>query len=176
MFTEGQLTCMACSTEETVASRPEWQAAPADAASSSASDINKSEALRPLMLMLSVLGRRCAACLGPLTLTVPCIVDTDTIYILCAGMVAGLTCSLKASSRLYGQRDTVFQDVAKAHLLDGAAFQVVHNMQIRHKMQFRHSSDSPMHAVYCQTCSQTLVHMSTAMANYLWESTQQLLL
>ena len=64
--TEGQLTCMACSTEDTVASRLEWHAAPADAASSSASDISNSEALRPLMLMLSVLGRRCVACLGPL--------------------------------------------------------------------------------------------------------------
>lgn len=122
--TEDQLTCMACSTGDTVASRLEWQAAPADAASSSASDISKSEALRPLMLMLSVLGRRCAPCLGPLTLAVPCVADTGTIYILCAGMVAGWTCSLKASLQWHGQQNTVFQDVTVAHCFDGTALGV----------------------------------------------------
>ncbi len=167
---------MACSTEDTVASRLEWQAAPADAASSSASDISKSEALRPLMLMLSVLGRRCAACWGPLTLAESCVVETDMMYILCADMVAGLTCSLKASLRWYGQQSAVYQDMAITHLLDEAAFVVVHNMQFRYNIQFGHSSDTPMQAVYCQSCAQTLVHMSTAMADYLWEGTQQPLL
>ena len=63
---------MACSTEETVACCSEWQAAPAEAASSSLSSVSSCEAFRPLMLMLKVLGSRWEASAGPFTLTATC--------------------------------------------------------------------------------------------------------
>ena len=48
-----------------------WHAAPADAASVSASASSAIAALRPRMPMLSVLGRRCASSAGPLMRATP---------------------------------------------------------------------------------------------------------
>ena len=65
-------TCIACSTEETVACLLEWQAAPADAASSSPKEDNSSEARSPLMLILRVFGNRSSEDVGPFTFTMSC--------------------------------------------------------------------------------------------------------
>lgn len=65
-------TCIACSTEDTVACWLEWQAAPADAASSSPKRDNSSEARSPLMLILRVFGRRASKRSGPFTFTTSC--------------------------------------------------------------------------------------------------------
>lgn len=70
-------TCIAWSTDDTVACWLEWHAAPADAASSSRSENSSSEARSPLMPMLSVFGSRNSEHVGPFTLATPCAVGTS---------------------------------------------------------------------------------------------------
>ncbi len=118
------------------------------------------------MLMLSVLGRRCAPCLGPLTLAVPCVVDTDMIYISCAGIVAGLTCSLKASLRWYGHWNTVFQVVAVAHSIDGTALGVC----TRCNLGTRCSSGTAQTARY-MPCTANHVYKCWCTCLQLWQIT-----
>lgn len=89
---EGMRTCIACSTEDTVACWLEWQAAPADAASSSPKEANSSEARSPLMLTLRVFGSRSSAQIGPFTFTMSCSSGTRKVgfvHIICSQARSG---------------------------------------------------------------------------------------